>query len=1206
MANGYHAIRTTGTADWRAAPSTRAMAYLSDGSAVFGFMDTNETDITGDGGDSTGISKLYIYHMPADRSAATLKNTITVGVAALNERCETWSISIDANNHLHIAWVVKSDQSIKYIKGTYSAGPSWSMAAAVTVIAAPGTNIFHRRVDIDCISTGDNPVITAFVEDATVTKQIRVAISVKNNSGTWVAATSWVASYQYATAQFNVSVAASQEAAPDASGYHYFAVLVGINTTLSNQGATVRVYQVNLATGAVVTFYTLLGTPSTPTFYRLFYAGSSSNVKSWVVGASYTTAIDASSNARVLYMAAASLDASNLVVDRGSSILNTSPYVSSDASGNVVPCAMTYNPVDKRMAFFWPRSDSKMGGTIAAWDSTANTISIRSGVYIQGDGFTSSAMAYGNPTSRNCNNTTSDTFSSSGYSLNQSRMLMDAGTAVITTPAAGSTLHTNTPTIQPYLNTGLSVNPRQFKAEFQFATDVGFTANVTTFREPDLLGGINRFLQIYNAYGYPYTTETPLTQNTWYCRSRLVDDFGAVGPWQTVSAPYLISHAPAAANLQPGVGSVVMIYGVPTTFSWLFNDPYFQDVQTAYQVVIERVSDSVIVWDSGKVSSSVSSASTTISSTYKDTDLRWKVRVWDGGDVVGAYTTSAATFQVTDAPNAVVTAPSGTITTAIPTITWTNGISSPKTQKTYRVVISVGSVILHDTGWVLGAALSYNLPLGILSNGLSGTVTVYVEDSLGLQDSGSSTFTVSYTLPAVPSGASTGLVYLFEYRNRGFVYVSLDGSGQDADFQSYNLYRRIFGDSAWTLLKSWSLPGVRLVYQDFSAVSGATYEYAVSQTVNRYGDIIESNKATLRTVTPVDDKYWMFSKSDNSKSMPLFGVTDDGYTDEYEQETYNIIGRGRHTDYGDRLGLNGSMTVKLRDRMISGVAKVNYLKAPALAVHTSDNVDPTLWTTGNGGTVGTKTVSYKSGQEPTPCGSLEHVSITASAMGTATTDYVEAVQAISQSDMPMPAATNFVMSVYVGGIPTAVNIVIIFTYYNSSNGVISTSTAVNLSPSEYYLPTPGVGHVDYGLAGQYWARYYQAGTTPTNYDHMTVTVRMRGIGSGTSGLTKALNLSSGQLELGTTPTVYVDGEQLGGQWRGDEDLSSSETTGYYTARQMKQDIEDFKFQREYGYLRTPFGDLYSVAWGNVSLKRLAGVATNEFSDVEIPYTEVGF
>jgi hypothetical protein len=350
----------------------------------------------------------------------------------------------------------------------------------------------------------------------------------------------------------------------------------------------------------------------------------------------------------------------------------------------------------------------------------------------------------------------------------------------------------------------------------------------------------------------------------------------------------------------------------------------------------------------------------------------------------------------------------------------------------------------------------------------------------------------------------------------------------------------------------------------------------------------------------------MFSKSDNSKSMPLFGVTDDGYTDEYEQETYNIIGRGRHTDYGDRLGLNGSMTVKLRDRMISGVAKVNYLKAPALAVHTSDNVDPTLWTTGNGGTVGTKTVSYKSGQEPTPCGSLEHVSITASAMGTATTDYVEAVQAISQSDMPMPAATNFVMSVYVGGIPTAVNIVIIFTYYNSSNGVISTSTAVNLSPSEYYLPTPGVGHVDYGLAGQYWARYYQAGTTPTNYDHMTVTVRMRGIGSGTSGLTKALNLSSGQLELGTTPTVYVDGEQLGGQWRGDEDLSSSETTGYYTARQMKQDIEDFKFQREYGYLRTPFGDLYSVAWGNVSLKRLAGVATNEFSDVEIPYTEVGF
>jgi hypothetical protein len=191
-------------------------------------------------------------------------------------------------------------------------------------------------------------------------------------------------------------------------------------------------------------------------------------------------------------------------------------------------------------------------------------------------------------------------------------------------------------------------------------------------------------------------------------------------------------------------------------------------------------------------------------------------------------------------------------------------------------------------------------------------------------------------------------------------------------------------------------------------------------------------------------------------------------------------------------------------------------------------------------------------------------------------------------------------------LPVAVNLVVVFIYYNSSNSVISTTTAVNLSPSEYYFPTPGVGSVDYGLTGQYWGRYVQIGTTPTNYDHMRVHVRMRGTGSGTTGLAKALNITSAQLALTTTPGQYVDGDQIGGQWRGDPDISASETTGYYTARQMKQKLEAYKLLREFGYLRTPFGDIYTVSLGNMNLSRIAGVSVNEFSDVELPYAEVAF
>lgn len=1212
MANGNHTVRLTGTAVGRINLPTRTTAYLSDGSFVVGFLDANQSDYSGDGGDSTGVSKLYIYHMPADRSTVTLKNTVTVGVSSTNSAVEPWSMAVDASGNLHITWLAK-DGSVKYVKGTYSAGPTWSMSGAVVVLAIP--TYAYKRVDIDCMGTGDNPVIVAF-QDNSATPSIGVVFSVKNNSGTWVTGSTWYPIVgERATNYYQISVSACTEAAPDGSGYNYFAVACGITTAISSRGASMRAFQVNLATGASTANYDLGTSGTTINFHRLFYDGASSGTKTWVFMGSYLTAINASDRARVFYMSVRRLGPypGTGYSTYNSPWLDTSPVVQSGQAGDS-PLSATWNPVDKKLAIFW-EAQGVVKGVIGVWNTLTNAVSWHGNPCDQGDLYTSPTVTnsiLGSPQSRNCDDKSSDylLFENYTYNLIQSRYAMDTGISAVQSPASGAVVQTARPVMVPGYNCLISHPPRWYKTQFQFATDVGFTTNVTNFIPDDsylqLLAGDPANPTTYTS-GAPYQLASSLSQGTWYCRSRLVDDFGTEGPWQTLPSPYTVSHAPSAANLQPGTGNVVMFYGSPTTFSWTFSDPYSADVQTAYQVIVERISDNAIIWDTGKVSSAVSSASTTIGALYKDTLLRWKVRLWDSGDVVGEYVTSAATFQVTDQPVVTITAPSpGTITTAIPTITWTNGISAPKTQRSYRVVITSGAVTLKDTDWVLGSATSYTVPLGVLSNNLSCTVTVYVEDSLGLQDTGTVAFTVSYVLPAVPTGAATALVYLFEYQNRGFVYVSLDGSGPDTDFQSFNLYRRAFGGTEWTLLKAWSLPGVRLVYQDYSAVSGETYEYAVSQTVNRYGDIIESNRATLRMATPVDDKYWMFSRTDNAKSMPLFGVTDDGYTDEYEQETYNIIGRGRHIDYGDRLGLNGSMTVKLRDRMTSGVAKVNYLKAPRFIVHTSDNVDPDQWTTGNGGTVGTKSVGYPGAQEPTPCGALQNLAITASAMGTATADYVELVQAVSQAEMPMSAATNFVASIYVGGLPVAVNIVIFFTYYNVSNGVISTSSLVNLSPSEYYLPTPGVGHVDYGYTGQYWARYYQAGTTPSNYDHMTVTFRMRGTGSGTSGLSKTFNLSAGQLELGTTPTVYVDGAQIGGQWRGSEELSSSETTGFYTARQMKQDVEAFKYERDYGFLRTPFGDLYSVALGNVSLKRIAGVAANEFSDVEIPYTEVGF
>lgn len=59
-----------------------------------------------------------------------------------------------------------------------------------------------------------------------------------------------------------------------------------------------------------------------------------------------------------------------------------------------------------------------------------------------------------------------------------------------------------------------------------------------------------------------------------------------------------------------------------------------------------------------------------------------------------------------------------------------------------------------------------------------------------------------------------------------------------------------------------------------------------------------------------------------------------------------------------------------------------------------------------------------------------------------------------------------------------------------------------------------------------------------------------------------------------------------------------------TARQKREALQALKDQGTTFYLRNPFGDIISIAIGNISIVRIAGVGTSEFVDVSIPYLEV--
>jgi hypothetical protein len=265
---------------------------------------------------------------------------------------------------------------------------------------------------------------------------------------------------------------------------------------------------------------------------------------------------------------------------------------------------------------------------------------------------------------------------------------------------------------------------------------------------------------------------------------------------------------------------------------------------------------------------------------------------------------AAETFFIDD----VTSGDTGNINTASPVVKWTVTVGGGRFQTNYRVVISQGSVTVYATKWQLSSASSHKIPLGYLANTQTYTVTVYVKDSLGLENSASQTFSTSWSLPAAPAVT----VDTSPYQTSGYVRVTWTNATVDADFISYNVYRRLATETAWTLMDTEVVNQANYEFRDYLTSSGVDYHYAVTQVVDRFSSVVES-VSNVNAVTVVSENYWLIHPNDSTKNVMLRNVTDDPHEEEYEQADYVIIGRGRHVDYGDRVGYRGTLTAKLRD-----------------------------------------------------------------------------------------------------------------------------------------------------------------------------------------------------------------------------------------------------------------------------------------------------
>lgn len=487
------------------------------------------------------------------------------------------------------------------------------------------------------------------------------------------------------------------------------------------------------------------------------------------------------------------------------------------------------------------------------------------------------------------------------------------------TPANATTVTTSRPTLGA--SVAAMTGGSTMRREWQFASDSGFTANLLTVTEP--VGNLTATPSA--PFAFP-ALPTRRAQGVWFLRARALDQDGIYGAYTTTGQSFTIAHAPTTGTRTPFGGATIQ-YSTTPRVDWTFSDIDTDDFQTKYQVQMWKTSAPGTVLDSGLVVSGnlFHVIASGIDTTWKNTELRWKVAVYDQDAVTAGYSIEN-TFYMRDLPVVAVTNPGvgAVITTPAPLVTWTNTFSGSATQAQFKVDIIRASVVQVTSGWIAGTALLWQVPTPVVTIGPTHQVTVSVIDSNGLQGSTTNNFTATYAATTIPTFTVSGT----QFAASGLNIIDWTTATADANFLSWKVLRRNVGSLTWTNLFETQTVGTR-IYRDFLAPSLQPVEYVVVQTDINFGTPVESVYIP-QAITGTSTRYQLVCPSLESLNMTLYQVHTDSFGDEQESATINLIGRGRRVEYGSNYGTTGSLTASLRDVAGGVTARQQRLQVEAL------------------------------------------------------------------------------------------------------------------------------------------------------------------------------------------------------------------------------------------------------------------------------------
>ena len=133
--------------------------------------------------------------------------------------------------------------------------------------------------------------------------------------------------------------------------------------------------------------------------------------------------------------------------------------------------------------------------------------------------------------------------------------------------------------------------------------------------------------------------------------------------------------------------------------------------------------------------------------------------------------------------------------------------------------------------------------------------------------------------------------------------------------------------------------GAAYIHKDFFAPSGYKVNYLVKQAVSRQGQEVESSNSTPTIVYPALDGYWLIEPTSDGVDAEAFkiSVVGESFSEDQEEASYTVIGRGRVVSKGDLLGSSGTLDARIR--ATGGVSP----RARVLRMKKIQKADSPLW-----------------------------------------------------------------------------------------------------------------------------------------------------------------------------------------------------------------------------------------------------------------------